>query len=133
MYLIIGTGTVGLPLSQLFHASNVPAISTSRSGKVFFPLKGVAFDWTDPSTFDNPFTHGEVIQSIFMTPPPSIDLLPLMRSFIDFAKSKGVKRFVILSASLVPSGDYAHGAVQKYLSEIGVEYAAIRPSWFFRM
>ncbi|KAE9403174.1 agroclavine dehydrogenase [Gymnopus androsaceus JB14] len=137
MHLIIGTGKVGLPLSQLFHASNIPALSTSRSGNVPSPLTGVAFDWNDPSTFDNAFSHAkgasDVIQSIFLTPPPSIDMLQATKLFIDFAaKEKGVKRFVLLSSSLVPLGGIVHGAVHKYLLDIGVEYAAIRPSWFFQ-
>ncbi|KAE9408834.1 NAD(P)-binding protein [Gymnopus androsaceus JB14] len=137
MHLIIGTGKVGLPLSQLFHASNIPALSTSRSGNVPSPLTGVAFDWNDPSTFDNAFSHAkgasDVIQSIFLTPPPSIDMLQAMKPFIDFAaKEKGVKRFVLLSASLMPLGDLGHGAVHKFLLESGVEYASIRPSWFFQ-
>ncbi|KAE9403181.1 hypothetical protein BT96DRAFT_917630 [Gymnopus androsaceus JB14] len=117
MHLIIGTGKVGLPLSQLFHASNIPALSTSLE-EVPSPLTGAASD---------------VIQSIFMTPPPVADMLQAMKPFIDFAaKEKGVKRFILLSASLVPLGGPAHGSVHKYVSELGVEYAAIRPTWFFR-
>ncbi|KAE9403178.1 NAD(P)-binding protein [Gymnopus androsaceus JB14] len=112
MHLIIGTGNVGLPLSRLFHTSNIPALSTSRAGNA----------------------ASDIIQSIFMTPPPSIDMVQAMKPFIDFAaKEKGVKRFVLLSSSLVPPlGGIVHGAVHKYISELGVEYAAIRPSWFFQ-
>ncbi|KAE9385273.1 NAD(P)-binding protein [Gymnopus androsaceus JB14] len=137
MHLIIGTGKVGLPLAQLFHASNIPALSTTRSGNVPSPLAGVPFDWNDPLTFDNAFSRAEaasdVIQSIFMTPPFTVHMLPAMKPFIDFAaKEKGVKRFVLLSASLRPASDPIHGAVHKYLQELGVEYAAIRPSWFFQ-
>ncbi|KAJ4482396.1 hypothetical protein J3R30DRAFT_2165793 [Lentinula aciculospora] len=137
MHLVIGTGKVGVPLSRLFEASKIPALSTSRSGNVPTPLTGVAFDWTDKSTFEDPFSLAEaesdVIQSIFMTPPKVIDMLDQMRPFIDFAaKIKGVKRFVLLSASIIPPGEIAHGAVHKYLADLGVEYAAIRPSWFFQ-
>ncbi|KAE9401929.1 NAD(P)-binding protein [Gymnopus androsaceus JB14] len=137
MHLIIGTGKVGLPLSQLFHASNIPALSTTRSGKVPSPLKGVAFDWSDPSTFDNAFSYAEaasdVIQIIFMTPPPSIDMLDSMKPFIDFAaKIKDVKRFILISATLVGPRNFAHGAVHQYLLGLGVDYVSIRPSWFFQ-
>lgn len=137
MHLIIGAGKVGLPLSQLFHAANIPALATSRSGKVPSPLTGVAFDWNDPSTYNNAFAHAEassdIIQSVFMTPPFDYDMLQAMKPFIELAKSKGVKRFVLLSAHLMRLGDEGHGAVHKYLLESGVEYAAIRPSWFYRM
>jgi len=60
-------------------------------------------------------------------------MLQATKLFIDFAaKEKGVKRFVLLSASLMPLGDLGHGAVHKFLLESGVEYASIRPSWFFQ-
>ncbi|KAF9028855.1 hypothetical protein BDP27DRAFT_1349935 [Rhodocollybia butyracea] len=135
MHLVIGTGKVGRPLSELFNELNVPALSTTRSGKVPTPLTGVAFDWNDPSTFQNPFTYAEaksnVIQSIFMTPPPAYDMLSAMKPFIDIAVEKGVKRFVLLSSTLVPPGPVGHGTVHRYLAGLGVEYVSIRPSWFF--
>ncbi|KAF9061464.1 hypothetical protein BDP27DRAFT_1301161 [Rhodocollybia butyracea] len=135
MHLVIGTGKVGRPLSEHFHKSNVPALSTTRSGKVPAPLTGVAFDWTDPSTFQNAFTYAEarsdVIQSIFMTPPPVHDMLAALKPFIDVAVEKGVKRFVLLSSTLVPPGPFGHGTVHRYIAGLGVEYVSVRPSWFF--
>ncbi len=89
MHLIIGTGQVGLPLAQLFHAANIPALATNRSGNVPSPLNGVAFDWTDESTFEAPFTRaGETIQCVFMTlARHTVDILATTKPFIDYAKS----------------------------------------------
>ncbi|KAE9392790.1 NAD(P)-binding protein, partial [Gymnopus androsaceus JB14] len=137
MHLIIGTGKVSLPLAQLFHASNIPAISTNRSGSIPSPFTGVAFDWNDPSTYDNAFSRAEAasdaIHCIFMTAPFTVHMLPAMKPFLDFAaKEKGMKRLVLLGGSMRPRGDPIHGAVHNYLVELGVEYAVIRPSWFFQ-
>ena len=121
MHLIIGTGKVGLPLSQLFHASNIPALSTSRSGNVPSPLTGVAFDWNDPSTFDNPFSHAQAAVRRYTKYFNDTSSVQAMKPFIDFAaKEKGVKGFVLLSSSLVPLGGIVHGVVHKYLLDIGV-------------
>ena len=55
-----------------------------------------------------------------------------MQTFVDLAVEKGVKRFVLLSASLLDVGDGPMmSKVSGYLSFLpGVEWAVLRPSWF---
>jgi len=54
-----------------------------------------------------------------------------MKTFIDLALSKGVKRFVLLSASLLDVADGpAMSRVSKYVSEKVPEWAVLRPTWF---
>ncbi len=56
-----------------------------------------------------------------------------MKQFIDLAIQKGVKRFVLLSASVADLGDGPSMAkVSKYITERGVEYAILKPTWFMR-
>jgi festuclavine dehydrogenase len=43
-----------------------------------------------------------------------------------------VKRFVLLSASQEGPDGALLGAVHKYLIDIGVDYAVLRPTWFQR-
>ena len=54
-----------------------------------------------------------------------------MKAFIDVAVEKGVRRFVLLSASVLDVGDGPMmGQVSKYLSSLGVDWAVLRPTWF---
>jgi festuclavine dehydrogenase len=57
-----------------------------------------------------------------------------MKAFIDLAVEKGVKRFVLLSASVLDVGDGPMmGKVSKYISSLGVKWAILRPTWFMGM
>ncbi|CAG8971462.1 hypothetical protein HYALB_00002046 [Hymenoscyphus albidus] len=54
-----------------------------------------------------------------------------MKFFIERAKSHGVSRFVLLSASILEVGDGpAMGGVAGYVKGLGAEWAVLRPSWF---
>lgn len=129
-----GTGKTGLRLARLLHETGRPIVLASRSGKAPAPFPGVAFNWFDPNTYENPFnsvTPDNAIDSVYLVGPSvQIDYLGNMRSFIDLAKAKGVKRFVLMSASCYVSGSLAMGKVHEYLKGFGVEYCVLRPSWF---
>lgn len=60
----------------------------------------------------------------------TLDLLAGMKPFTEFAISKGVKRFVLLTSSTIPLGGHGHGKVHEYLVERGVDYGVLRPTWF---
>lgn len=57
-----------------------------------------------------------------------------MRDFVDFARERGVRRFILQSASAIEAGGPAMGKVHSYLEELGakgeVEWGVVRPSWF---
>ncbi|KAF8189351.1 hypothetical protein BJ912DRAFT_850807 [Pholiota molesta] len=126
-----GTGKTGAPLADALHAANLPFIIATRSGKAPAPYKAVTFDWNDPTTFENPFKADPNIDRVYIIGLMGVqDQLTPIRPFIDLARSKGVKRFVVLSASQVEPGDELLGAVHKYLIDIGVDYAVLRPTWF---
>ncbi|CAA7262060.1 unnamed protein product [Cyclocybe aegerita] len=135
-----GTGKTGSRLAKLLHAAGHPFILASRSGTAPAPLSsnlGVKFDWADPSTFQNPFSFvsgGETkIDRVYLIAPTAVlDSLPLVQPFVDLAVAKGVKRFVLLTATLSESGGPGLGKLHEYVAGLrgGVEYTVLRPTWF---
>ncbi|KAK0457557.1 uncharacterized protein EV420DRAFT_1549020 [Desarmillaria tabescens] len=127
-----GTGQTGNRIARLLHDANHRVLVTSRKGVAPAPFKGVKFDWYDPSTFEGVFATDPSIDRVYLVSPPGIvDVFSSMKPFIDLAVQKGVKRFVLLGVSMVESGQQAWGKVHEYLSSLKVDYAVIRPSWFF--
>ena len=126
-----GTGKTGIKLAQLLNKAGHPVLLTSRKGEVPHPFKGVKFDWLDPSTFTNPFDVDPGIDRVYVVGPVGVlDMLPHVQPFIDLAVTKGVKQFVVLGSSQTPKGGPIAGKVHKYLEEIGVDYAVLRPTWW---
>lgn len=127
-----GTGKIASRIAPLLSLNGNTVLVASRSGN--FPsianTTGVKFDWLDPITYDSPFSHYQ-LDAIFLVAPPIMECLPPMKAFIDVAAEKGVKRLVLLSASLLDVGDGpAMGQVSKYVSERGLEWTVLRPTWF---
>ncbi|KAF4616947.1 hypothetical protein D9613_008548 [Agrocybe pediades] len=125
-----GTGKTGGELVQLLHKNNHSVLVASRSSIAPSPLRSVVFDWFDPSTFENPFKAAQDIDKIYLVAPPVFDSLPIVMPFIDYAISKGVKRFIHGSSSAMDKGDITDGKIHEYLVDSGVDYAIIRPTWF---
>jgi festuclavine dehydrogenase len=127
-----GTGKIASRIAPLLTSNGNTVLVASRSGKCpSLPnTVGVKFDWLDSSTYDTPFSHSRV-DGIFLVAPPIMDCFPPMKAFIDLAVEKGVQRLVLLSASLLEVGDGpVMGQVSKYISELGLEWAVLRPTWF---
>ncbi|KAJ7488509.1 hypothetical protein B0H11DRAFT_1720406, partial [Mycena galericulata] len=118
-------------LAKLLLQAKIPVVLANRSGDVPAPFKGARFDWLDAATYGIPFEVDPTIDRIYLIPPPTLGMLPLMKAFIDVAIGKGVKRFVLMSASMVELGGPIMGQVHEYLSSLNVEFCALRPSWFF--
>ncbi|TFK41648.1 hypothetical protein BDQ12DRAFT_710684 [Crucibulum laeve] len=127
-----GTGKTGIKLAHLLHDANCPFIIASRAGKAPEPFKEVRLDWLDATTFENPFVTDPKIDRVYLICPPVYDMLQTMKPFVDLAVDKGIKRFVLLSASGVGKGDIMMGKVHEYLVDIGVEYFVLRPTWFMK-
>ncbi|KAF8646738.1 hypothetical protein AX16_007079 [Volvariella volvacea WC 439] len=109
----------------------------SRSGKPPSPgIYGVKFDWFDAATHANLFTETEKlgispVDRVYLVSPKTLDTLGTMKPLIDLGIEKGVKRFVLLSASGIEIGYPGLGKVHEYLVQRKVEYVVLRPSWFF--
>ncbi|KAJ3527557.1 hypothetical protein NMY22_g9745 [Coprinellus aureogranulatus] len=134
--LITGGGSqVGLRLAELLREAGKPVIFASRSGsRLPSGVPSVKFDWEDPSTFEAPFTTGQKIDNVYLLGPYEYDPLAKAKPFIDLAVKNGVKRFVILSgySHLTERGPQSMqmGRIHTYLHEQGIDYVALRPTWF---
>lgn len=142
---ILITGSLGKTSSRLaaiLHSEGRPILVASRTGKAgSYPA--VRFDFTDESTYELPFTSPEAqkqpISAVYLARPPVEEPATPLIAFIDFARARGVKRFVYLSASPDYNIDPSYGASfakpQDYLKQLEkqeVEWAAVRPTWFMR-
>ncbi|KIM42280.1 hypothetical protein M413DRAFT_70555 [Hebeloma cylindrosporum] len=125
-----GTGQTGSQLARLLDIAKIPFVIASRSGSVPAPFEGVKFDWFDESTYRNAFDLRSDIDKVYLVLPPLVDPTAIAKSFIDFAISKGVKRFVLLSATVMEKGGAETGKVHELLAESGAEYVVLRPTWF---
>ncbi|PBK84982.1 NAD(P)-binding protein [Armillaria gallica] len=128
-----GTGKTAMRIARLLKEANQPVLLTSRKGVVPEPFKGVKFDWYDPSTFENALTAEPDIDRIYLVAPTATsEVFPPMKPFIDLAVQKGVKRFVLLTGTTMTDGYPLMGLkVHEYLLSLNVDYAVIRPPWFF--
>ena len=128
-----GTGKTGLVLSRLLKEANISVLICSRSGTAPTPYKAVKFDWFDEKTFENPFKTDPNIDRVYLIVPSVMGQLSTVKPLIDLAISKGVKRFVLLTASQAEIGSpVLMGKVHEYLLNIKVDYTVLRPTWFIR-
>ena len=129
-----GTSKIGLGLAKRLRASGKEVVFGTRSSqKIPSEYKHVLHDWDDPSTFGNAFAVdvGVTVENVYLLPPPAcMEPLPIVKPFIDIAVEKGVKKFVLLSGSPCEKGGVAAGRVHEYLDNLGVDYVALRPTWF---
>ena len=130
-----GTGKTASRIAKRLQEKGIPFLLTSRKGQAAIPAeyKGVEFDWFKESTFENPFIK-EKIETVYIVFPsfdPAYDSVALVKKFIDLAKERGVKRFLLLTATMIEKGGPAHGQIHAHLDTIDVDYAVLRPSRFF--
>ena len=127
-----GTGKVSSRIATLLSANGNSTLIASRSGTTA-PLphcRGVKFDWYDSATWPTAFSNATVTAA-FLVAPPDVECAPPVNKFIDFAIERGVKRFVLMSASLLPVEDGPMmSQISKYLLTLDIEYAILRPTWF---
>lgn len=133
--LIGGTGKVCSRIAPILSEAGIPTLLASRSGTApdIPGVEGVHFNWEDETTYNNPFLKNPNISAIFLVAPRIMNSAPIMKNFIDFAREKNVKRFVLLSASVIPEGGPVMGQVHAYLKSLPVGWAVLQPSWFMGM
>ena len=142
-----GTGKTSIPLAHRLSDQTAQTILlASRKGIKPETLSGsnhsnvhpVTFDWYDRTSWQNPFDYVTSkmlpqIDYIYLVAPFAWDVT-MMNDFIDFAREKGVNKFVLLSASQAEAGDpslgQVHGHLKRLSTEQGVQWVVIRPTWF---
>ena len=92
------------------------------------------FHWDDPTTHETLFSANTGIDRVYLIGPEAdMDISSTMKPFIELAMTKGVKRFVMLTATTTPTGPSGMEEMHKYLANRGVEYCILRPTWFIGM
>lgn len=131
-----GRGKTAGHLSELLNNANIPFLLGTSSTSHKSPYTLTHFDWLDETTYENPFLQAssaslKAISAVYLVAPPVDDMAPPMIKFIDLCRSKGVKRFVLLSASNINKGDHSMGQAHAYLDSCqDIEYVSLRPTWF---
>ena len=128
-----GTGKTSTRIASLLHPHNIPFLLASRSAptSASTPYQHVRFDWTDRTTWANVFTRP--IEAVYMMEPQVAQPWIPMISFLDFAISKAVKRFVLCAGTTAEQGKDGMGRVWDAFVERRVEFCVLRPSWFMGM
>jgi ergot alkaloid biosynthesis protein len=117
-----GTGKTGGRVARRLAEAGYPVRIGSRSAEV-------PFDWLDPTTHDGALAG---VDRVYLVSPPVDDPYPVMAAFVRRAMERGVRRFVLLSASSLPEGGPMMGAVHRFLRETAPEWAVLRPTWFMQ-
>ncbi|KAI4244465.1 MAG: hypothetical protein L6R40_002932 [Gallowayella cf. fulva] len=131
-----GTGKTSTRIANFLCTTSFPHILASRSGTLpsLYPAskaQACKFDWQDESTWANPWEIYPNIRAVYLVTPGMIDPLPVVKKFVDMAKSKGTERFVLLTASSIEKGGPLGGKVHEWLADsAGVEWCVVRPTWF---
>jgi uncharacterized protein YbjT (DUF2867 family) len=87
------------------------------------------FHWTDPSSA-SAFDGCDAVYLV--APTDRTDHLALMQPLLQEAMGPGVRRFVLLSSSLLEPGDPMMGEVHAWLPKRASDWAVLRPSWFMQ-
>ena len=121
-----GTGKTGRRLVAELDRRGVPCtIGCRHPGS---DERAVHFDWARPATWAAAL---EGIEAAYLVAPTDVgDPAPLMTAFVGAATRSGVRRFVLLSASIVDAGGPVMGVVHRHLSESSLEWTVLRPTWF---
>ena len=120
-----GMGKTGSQLVHLLDTAKIPFVIASQSGSAPAPFEGVKFDWFDKSIYRNPFDAHSDINKVYLIFPSASDPTPITKSFIDFAISKGMKCFVLLSASALEKGGNRVSKAHEHLVKSGVDYVVL--------
>lgn len=123
-----GTGKTGRRLLAHLQAQSIPCrLATRRTttGRV----DAVSFDWMDRETW-GPALDG--VSGVYLVAPSAADTAAILIDFAKAATDQGVRRFVLLSASLLPIGGPGAGQLHQWLHDNASEWAVLRPSWFMQ-
>jgi ergot alkaloid biosynthesis protein len=125
-----GTGKTGGRVARRLVEMGSAVRAASRSGDAVDGASSVRFDWGDAASYEQALAG--VDRVYLVAPVGSPDPYPVMAAFIDLALKSGVRRFVLLSASSLPEGGPAMGAVHSLLHKAAPEWVVLRPTWFMQ-
>jgi ergot alkaloid biosynthesis protein len=125
--VIGGTGKTGSRVAAKLQQRGVAVALGSRTKR---GEGTVHFDWAAPESFE-PACAG--VGAVYLIAPlGELNPAPVMQAFIEKALRLQVKRFVLLSSSLLPEDGPAMGTVHGFLRRNVPEWAVLQPSWFMQ-
>ena len=87
------------------------------------------FNWADAASM----AAFEGCSAVYLVAPTDrTDHLDVMRPILESAVERGVRRFVLLSSSMLDRGGPMMGGVHAWLADTAPEWAVLRPSWFMQ-
>ena len=122
-----GTGKTGRRVADALRAGGHPVRIAARQAE---EPDAVRVDWSDPATFASAF--GGARAAYLVAPPGEPDALGAIRPGLDAMIDAGVRRFLLLSASILEEGGPMMGQVHAHLRGHAPEWAVLRPSWFMQ-
>ncbi|WP_233137990.1 MULTISPECIES: NAD(P)H-binding protein [Agrobacterium] len=122
-----GTGTTGrLVVEGLRERGIIPEIGTRTPSRE----SEVLFDWQQPETARRAFDGVDAVYIV--APTNTSDHGAVVPPVLDIARSCGVRRFVLLSASSLEAGGPMMGQIHAYLTDNVPEWTVLRPTWFLQ-
>lgn len=125
--VIGGKGKTGRLVTQELATIGVRAKVTTRSPSSH---NDVAFDWEDHRTADAAFDGVDAVYIV--APTNNSDHGTIVPPVLDIARKRGVRRFVLLSASSLEAGGPMMGQIHSYLRDEAPEWTVLRPTWFMQ-
>nr|POF17514.1 agroclavine dehydrogenase [Quercus suber] len=137
---ILITGSSGKTASHLARllAPSHPILVASRKPRPDALYPTVRFDWLEETTYPIPFQHvgtkESPISAAYLVSPDVTEAREKVMAFVKYAASRGVKRFVLLSAWEIPEGGplmgQAHAELRQMGRDHGIEWTVVRPHFF---
>lgn len=122
-----GTGTTGrLVVEGLRGRGIVPKVGTRNPSRE----SEVLFDWQQPESASRAFDGVDAVYIV--APTNTSDHGAVVLPILDIARSRGVRRFVLLSASSLEAGGQMMGQIHAYLKDNVLEWTVLRPTWFLQ-
>jgi len=121
-----GKGKTGRRVAARLSAAAIETVIGTRAPS---GAQDERFDWSDLTTA-SAFDGCEA--AYVVAPTDRTDHLTVMQPMLEAAMEGGVRRFVLLSSSLLEPGGPMMGEVHAWLATNAADWAVLRPSWFMQ-
>jgi ergot alkaloid biosynthesis protein len=124
--VIGGKGKTGRRIAARLSAAGIETVIGTRTPAA---AQDKRFDWSDLTTaaaFDG------CKAAYVVAPTDQTDHLAVMQPMLETAMARGVRRFVLLSSSLLDPGGPMMGEVHAWLATNSNDWTVLRPSWFMQ-
>ncbi|PWK59655.1 ergot alkaloid biosynthesis protein [Roseicyclus mahoneyensis] len=124
--VIGGKGKTGRRIAARLSAAGIETVIGTRAPA---SAQDKRFDWSDLTTA----TAFDGCKAAYVVAPTDrTDHLAVMQPMLESAMTRGVRRFVLLSSSLLHPGGPMMGEVHAWLATNSNDWTVLRPSWFMQ-